>query len=238
MITYDENLVYSQFVLFGGYSNIENEKSILLLSENKETYEEIEPSNDNQHNEEIIVYQQEKIDFYSKEIKEKEELLKKLKAHHLEIKSLKDNYAKDKEEEKKNEIKNDELKHIILIFEDLINSKQKLKYILQRKNLASFEVMSTSQDLIIKYLEILTKIQNNRDEELEKIYTLSDISEIKSSFIYKLKSVKNKLIKYSNKENELNLEMEKIKYLIKTPDELFQNDKKETDHIFNDNNIN
>ena len=98
--------------------------------------------------------------------------------------------------------------------------------------------MSTSQDLIIKYLEILTKIQNNRDEELEKIYTLSDISEIKSSFIYKLKSVKNKLIKYSNKENELNLEMEKIKYLIKTPDELFQNDKKETDHIFNDNNIN
>ena len=74
MITYDENLVYSQFVLFGGYSNIENEKSILLLSENKETYEEIEPSNDNQHNEEIIVYQQEKIDFYSKEIKEKDEL--------------------------------------------------------------------------------------------------------------------------------------------------------------------
>ena len=39
MITYDENLVYSQFVLFGGYTNIENEKSILLLSENKETYE-------------------------------------------------------------------------------------------------------------------------------------------------------------------------------------------------------
>ncbi len=144
----------------------------------------------------------------------------------------------DKDEEKKNEVKNEELKLMIQNFYELIISKQKLKYIIQRKNLSLLELMNISQDLYIKYIETLTQIHINGDEELEKIYSINEINDLKSAFIEKLKSVKNKMTKYAVKEKELNKGNLRLKHLAKPPDQLFKNEINEEDSVISDNNIN
>jgi hypothetical protein len=228
-----------QFLIFGGVSNnqtTENENPVLILSEIKETFDEIEPATDDQQNEEILKFQIEKKDGFFSILKENEKIIEQMKIE-LELTTKKLTVV-DKDEEKKNEVKNEELKLMIQNFYELIISKQKLKYIIQRKNLSLLELMNISQDLYIKYIETLTQIHINGDEELEKIYSINEINDLKSAFIEKLKSVKNKMTKYAVKEKELNKGNLRLKHLAKPPDQLFKNEINEEDSVISDNNIN
>jgi len=228
-----------QFLIFGGVSNnqtTENENPVLILSEIKETFDEIEPATDDQQNEEILKFQIEKKDGFFSILKENEKIIEQMKIE-LELTTKKLTVV-DKDEEKKNEVKNEELKLMIQNFYELIISKQKLKYIIQRKNLSLLELMNISQDLYIKYIETLTQIHINGDEELEKIYSINEINDLKSAFIEKLKSVKNKMTKYAVKEKELNKGNLRLKHLAKPPDQLFKNEINEEDSVISGNNIN
>ena len=132
-----------------------------------------------------------------------------------------------------------------LVFEnDITNLKQKLKFIMNRKNQKTMEFMCQCQDLFLKSYDTIMKIkEKNRAgiKETDKVFTDKDINDIKSNFITKLTYLRENLIKFNHKEDELITDMDKVKKFDKNIDDLFKKEIEEfkiTDESENEYNIN
>ena len=78
-------------------------------------------------------------------------------------------------------------------------------------------------------------------KETDKVFTDKDINDIKSNFITKLTYLRENLIKFNHKEDELITDMDKVKKFDKNIDDLFKKEIEEfkiTDESENEYNIN
>lgn len=113
--------------------------------------------------------------------------------------------------------KNVLLNNLIKDDEKIINIKQKLRYIMQRKTEKSLEFFCSSQNLFVKLYDTMIKARNaNEQEETGKASSLlkeSRIDEIKEKYKQKIIKLKNSLGVLSEKEDRIveNINRYKIK---------------------------
>jgi hypothetical protein len=127
---------------------------------------------------------------------------------------------------------------------NITDLKQKLKFIMHRKNQKIMEFMCQCQDLFLRNYDTIVKVKLNnqsRIKEIDKIFTEKDIDGIKTNFISKLSYLKENLIKFNHKEDQLITDMDKVKKFDKNIDDLFKKEIEEykiSDDSGTDYNIN
>ena len=98
--------------------------------------------------------------------------------------------------------------------------------------------------LFLKSYDTILKIQHNNRagaKEIEKILSQDDIDKMKINFITKLTYLRENLIKFNQKEDQLITDMDKVKKFEKNIDDIFKKEIEEfkiTDESENDYNIN